>query len=60
MSKRDPEAVIAALRKVLARWPLLRVGQAISNSMPESIEDPFYVEDSDMARMLSDFADSDR
>jgi hypothetical protein len=55
--KRDPEAVIAALRAVLLRYPDYRVGQAIVNALdPRANSDAFYVEDEALAKGLRQIA----
>lgn len=51
--KRNPERVLRALAAYLAAFPEMRVGQAVANNLPVALgNDPFYVEDDDLATLL--------
>lgn len=50
------DEVIAALKAVHARFPQLRVGQMICNSVPPALNnDPYYLADSELANNLRKF-----
>lgn len=54
VSKRNPQAVCDALRTLLQKEPHLRVGQVIQNVVQGyyGLNDPFYIEDEDLAGLL--------
>jgi hypothetical protein len=58
---RNPKTVLDALCMVWQKYPDLRVGQIISNSVksgslePRSLEDLFFLENLDLAAMIMDF-----
>lgn len=52
---KDQERVFAALRSLLEKYPGLRVGQALTNTLPVRFEgDPFCVRDGELADCLED------